>query len=81
MTRLTNAFSKRAESHAHAMSVYFMHYNFVRIHQTTRVTPAMAAGVTNRLWELADLVAVLEDWETERAVEESEDGKVRRGGD
>lgn len=63
MTRLTNAFSKKAESHAHAMSVYFMHYNFVRIHQTTRVTPAMAAGVTDRLWELADLVAVLEEWE------------------
>lgn len=63
MTRLTNAFSKKAENHAHGMSIYFMHYNFVRIHQTTRVTPAMAAGVTNRLWELSDLVAVLEAWE------------------
>jgi IS1 family transposase len=63
MTRLTNAFSKKAESHAHAMAVYFMHYNFVRIHQTLRVTPAMAAGVTDRLWELSDLVAVLEKWE------------------
>lgn len=65
MTRLTNAFSKKAESHAHAMAVYFMHYNFVRIHQTTRVTPAMAAGVTDRLWELADMVAVLEAWEAD----------------
>src|SRR3954453_9799979 len=46
MTRLTNAFSKKAENHAHGMSIYFMHYNFVRIHQTLRVTPAMAAGVT-----------------------------------
>ena len=45
------------------MAVYFMHYNFVRIHQTLRVTPAMAAGVTDRLWELGDLVAVLEKWE------------------
>ena len=63
MTRLTNAFSKKAENHAHAMAVYFMHYNFVRLHQTLRVTPAMAAGVTERLWELSDLVAVLEKWE------------------
>ena len=63
MTRLTNAFSKKAENHAHAMAIYFMHYNFVRIHQTLRVTPAMAAGVTDRLWELSDLVAVLEKWE------------------
>jgi IS1 family transposase len=63
MTRLTNAFSKKAENHAHAMAVYFMHYNFVRIHQTLRVTPAMAAGVTDRLWELGDLVAVVEKWE------------------
>ena len=64
MTRLTNAFSKKAENHAHMMSVYFMHYNFVRIHQTLKVTPAMAAGVTKRLWELSDLVDVLEAWET-----------------
>lgn len=45
MTRLTNAFSKKAENHAHMMAIYFMHYNFVRIHQTLKVTPAMAAGV------------------------------------
>jgi IS1 family transposase len=48
-TRLTNAFSKKVENHVHALSIYFMHYNFVRIHQTLRVTPAMAAGVT-RVW-------------------------------
>jgi IS1 family transposase len=64
MTRLTNAFSKKAENHAHMMAIYFMHYNFVRIHQTLRVTPAMAAGVTAKLWEMADLVKVLEGWET-----------------
>jgi IS1 family transposase len=62
-TRLTNAFSKKAENHAHAVAIYFMHYNFVRIHQTLRCTPAMAAVVTTTLWELADMVKVLEDWE------------------
>lgn len=65
-TRLTNAFSKKAENHAHGVAIYFMHYNFVRIHQTLRCTPAMAAGVTTKLWELADMVKVLEDWETAR---------------
>ena len=60
MTRLTNAFSKKAENHAHMMAIYFMHYNFVRIHQTLRVTPAMAAGVTDKLWEMNDLVAIVE---------------------
>ena len=59
MTRLTNAFSKKAENHAHMMSIYFMHYNFVRIHQTLKVTPAMAAGVSKKLWEMSDLVDVL----------------------
>lgn len=63
MTRLTNAFSKKAENHAHMMAIYFMHYNFVRLHQTLKVTPAMAAGVTSKLWEMSDLVTVLEEWE------------------
>ena len=63
MTRLTNAFSKKAANHAHMMSIYFMHYNFVRIHQTIRMTPTMAAGVTKKLWEMPDLVQVLEAWE------------------
>jgi len=63
-TRLTNAFSKKAENHAHMVSLHMMYYNFVRIHQTLRCTPAMAAGVSMTLWELADLVKVLEDWET-----------------
>ena len=66
MTRLTNAFSKKAENHAHMMAIYFMHYNFVRIHQSLRVTPAMAAGVTPKLWEMSDLVKVLEDWKRHR---------------
>jgi hypothetical protein len=59
-TRLTNAFSKKVENHASAVALHFAYYNFVRIHQTLRVTPAMAAGVTDRLWEMSDLVAVLE---------------------
>jgi len=58
MTRLTNAFSKKAANHAHMMAIYFMHYNFVRIHQTLKVTPAMAAWVTVKLWEMADLIKV-----------------------
>jgi hypothetical protein len=62
-TRLTNAFSKKVENHIYALSIYFMHYNFVRIHQTIRVTPAMAAMVTDRLWELADIVRVVDDGE------------------
>ncbi len=59
-TRLTNAFSRDAENHAHSIAIHFMHYNFVRIHQTLRVTPAMAAGVTGKLWELADVVAMID---------------------
>ena len=62
-TRLTNAFSKKCENHEHAIAIYFMHYNFVRIHQTLRCTPAMEAGVTDRLWSMADLVAMIEEWE------------------
>jgi len=64
MTRLTNAFSKKAANHAHMMAIYFVHYNFVRIHQTLKITPAVAAGVTLRLWEIGDIVDVLEAWET-----------------
>lgn len=63
MTRLTNAFSKKIENHAHAMALHFLYYNFVRIHQTLKVTPAMAAGVTTRLWEMKDVVNMLEAWE------------------
>jgi hypothetical protein len=47
------------------MPLYFMHYNFVRIHQTLKITPAMAANVTGKLWEMSDMVKVLEDWETQ----------------
>jgi len=63
LTRLTNAFSKKIENHAHAMALHFMYYNFVRIHKTLRTTPAMAAGVTKRLWEMTDVVDMLEAFE------------------
>jgi hypothetical protein len=46
------------------MAIYFMHYNFVRIHQTLKITPAMAASVTSKLWEMSDMVNVPEEWET-----------------
>jgi IS1 family transposase len=65
-TRLTNAFSKKVENHAYAVAIHFMHYNFVRIHQSLRVTPAMAAGVTKTLWSLTDMVGVIE-WEERHA--------------
>lgn len=58
-TRLTNAFSKKVENHEAAVALHFMHYNFCRVHQTLRVTPAMAAGVTDHVWEIADLVGLL----------------------
>jgi hypothetical protein len=64
MTRLTNAFSKKVENHAHAMALHFLYYNFVRTHQTLRMSPAMAAGVTKRLWKMKDVVEILEAWET-----------------
>jgi IS1 family transposase len=62
-TRLTNAFSKKIENHQHAIAIYFMHYNFVRIHKTLRCTPAMEAKVTDRLWSMDDMLAVVEAWE------------------
>lgn len=64
---MTNAFSKKLPSLKAAVALHFAHYNFVRIHQTLRVTPAMAAGVTDRLWEVGDLVVLLESSEAEGA--------------
>jgi len=58
-TRLTNAFSKKVENLGHAVALHFMYYNFCRIHQTLRITPAMAAGVTDHLWEIKDILALL----------------------
>lgn len=66
-TRLTNAFSKKVENHAHSVALFAMYYNFVRIHKTLRTTPAMAAKVTDRLWEIGDVVDVLEAWEASQS--------------
>jgi hypothetical protein len=62
-TRLTNAFSKKVENHALSVALHYMHYNFCRIHKTLRVIPAMAAGVTDRLFGIRDIVGILEAWE------------------
>ena len=59
-TRLTNAFSKKIENHVHAISFYFMVYNFVKIYSSVRTSPAMAAGVTNTLWDIEDIALMAE---------------------
>jgi hypothetical protein len=64
-TRHANAFSK-VENHASAVALHSTYYNFVRMHQTLKVTPAMAAGVTDRLWEMGDVVDVIEASEAGR---------------
>ena len=58
-TRLTNAFSKKVENHAAAVALYFMYYNFARIHQSLRTSPAQAASVAEKLWEIEDIVGLL----------------------
>ncbi len=81
-TRLTNAFSKKIENHTAAVALHTMFYNFVRVHQTLKVSPAMAAGVTDRLWEVQDIVQVLEAWEVQQDKEPSfevEENKIGGG--
>ena len=58
-TRLTNAFSKKLENHEHAIALHFMHYNFARIHQTLRSTPAIKAGITDHVWSIEEMVELL----------------------
>lgn len=58
-TRVTNAFSKKFISHVHVLALYFAFYNFCRIHKSVRVTPAMAAGINDKLWTMADIVALM----------------------
>jgi hypothetical protein len=65
MNKLTNGFSKKAENHAHAVALYFVHYNFARVHKTLRVTPAMQAGLANHVWSLEEIVDLLD---TSRAI-------------
>ncbi len=59
-TRLTNAFSKKVENHRHMLAIYFMYYNYCRVHQTIRVTPAMEAGIADHVWTIEDLVKLME---------------------
>ena len=66
-TRLTNAFSKKVENLEHALALHYMHYNFVRIHKTLRCTPAMEAGVTDRLWTVREIAELLDQAERARA--------------
>jgi hypothetical protein len=59
-TRLTNGFSKKLENLEHAVALHYMHYNFCRIHQTLRVTPAMEAGVSDHVWSIDEVIALLD---------------------
>jgi len=59
-TRLTNAFSKKLENHEHMLAIYFLYYNFCRVHQTIRVTPAMEAGISNHVWTIEEMVKLLD---------------------
>ena len=59
-TRLTNAFSKKIENHCHALALYFVWYNFARVHKTLRMSPAMASGITKTLWSMEDIAALIE---------------------
>jgi len=58
-TRLTNGFSKKLENHVAMIAIFYLHYNFCRVHQTLRITPAMAAGVSDHVWEISELVGLL----------------------
>jgi hypothetical protein len=58
-TRLTNGFSKKVENHGHMVALYFMHYNFCRVHKAVRVTPAMEAGLADHVWGIEELIALI----------------------
>jgi len=66
-TRLTNAFSKKLDNHRHSVAIQCMYYNFCKIHTTLRVTPAMEAGISDHVWEIADLIALLDKTEQKNA--------------
>ena len=67
-TRLTNAFSKKFQNHAAAVHLHMMHYNFCRVHQTLRCTPSMEAGISDHIWGIDEIIALL-DWQPERRKE------------
>ena len=66
-SRLTNGFSKKVQNHGYAIALHYMHYNFCRIHKSLRVTPAMEAGVSNHVWEIEEIVALLDAEEQKAA--------------
>ncbi len=76
-TRLTNGFSKKAENHAHAVALHAMHYNFCRVHQTLKVTPAMQAGIADHVWEIEEVIALLDA--KEKALEAEKGPRRTRG--
>jgi hypothetical protein len=73
-TRLTNAFSKKFENHCHMAALYAVWYNFVRIHKTLKVAPAMEAGVSERLMSLEDIVRIVDEWETDQKADNHSEG-------
>jgi IS1 family transposase len=74
-TRLTNAFSKKIENHMHAISLYFMFYNYCKIHKSLRITPAMAAGITDHVWEMVDIVNLIPEPEPKKRRPYKKNGK------
>ena len=66
-TRLTNAFSKKVENHVHSLALFTTYYNFVRLPKTLRMSPAMAAGVAERVWDIGDIVKLVEAAEPKAA--------------
>lgn len=73
-TRLTNAFSKKVDNHMHALSLYFVWYNFARQHKTHKLSPAMAAGISDRLWSMEDIAELIDA----RAPKPANAGRIRR---
>jgi hypothetical protein len=76
-TRLTNGFSKKVENHAYAVALHMMYYNFVKVHSKHRMSPAMAAGVSSKLWEISDIVALVE---AEEAKQDRKRGPYKKKG-
>ncbi|MDR0249974.1 MAG: hypothetical protein LBI35_01470 [Burkholderiales bacterium] len=65
-TRLTNAFSKKIENLEHSVALHFMHYNFARVHKTLRVTPAMEAGLSDHVWSIKEIAALIPEPEAKK---------------
>ena len=79
-TRLTNGFSKKFENHCHALAIYFVFYNWIRIHKSLRVTPAMAAGLTDKLMDWADVVRMIDNRELETKIRQAEKPSEQKSG-